>query len=486
MHTERFDIIIIGGGIAGALMGVSLKRKAPEMHVAIVEQQAKFDIKVGESTSDITTLYLRQLKLDHLLKKHPYKAGLRFLFNENNSTDIEEVSEFNSPTLKSSIGGRHLNRQLFDEDLLNEAKNLGCVIFRPARITSSELHPFDYTLILKMNGNTVQINASKLLDASGRARFLPKTLGWKDLPLQLKNAAVFARFKHPTGNLRLKTKTAQFWNDKAVNDIEYGTTHFMRKHAWFWLIKLSKNEYSVGLVLDTQYHTVVNPEAYFSQQIAEEPLLASFLQGSEVGKLTYIPQLSYCAEKLFEDGAAVIGDSGAFTDPFISPGLEMICQQAASLTDLYIHDYSKGKFHENNWKKYERVFLSSYQSRDGIYSHWYSIMHRYDLLTNWMRVSLLVYFGLYVNPAYAFPKRLRVPVRSTGLSKLGVRIFMGRIRAMGRKLECKSNGLPTPARTGYSGVRIANGLQLFSLPVLLGFRWLKDYLVLEWKYFTNR
>lgn len=486
MEKETYDIIILGGGVAGSLMGISLMQKEPQLKVAIVERYASFSKKVGESTSDITTLYFRQLKLDHLLDKHPHKAGLRFLFNENQSDQMKDVSEFNSPTLKSSIGGRHLNRQVFDEDLLTEAEKLGCTVYRPAEVISHELKSFDYTLHIQSGGNEWNLNAPKFLDATGRARFLPKALGWKDLSLQLKNAAIFTRFNHSNSELKLNDETASFWKKNAVNDIEYGTTHFMRKHAWFWLIRLSDDEFSLGLVLDTHHHTIENPEEYFKEQIQQEPLLASFLNEATHSEIQFIPQLSYCSEQLFENGAAVIGDSGAFTDPFISPGLEMICQQAAYLSELYVRDFKSGKFSERRWKKYERTFLQSHTSRDIIYTHWYGIMHDYDLLTSWMRVSLFIYFGLYTNPAYAFPKRLRIPVRSKGLSKLGVRLFIARINALARKREKVENKDYKKPKVAYSGVRIANGFQLFTLPVVLFFRWAKSYLALEWRQMTNR
>ncbi|GAB5417070.1 MAG: hypothetical protein Crog4KO_19360 [Crocinitomicaceae bacterium] len=485
-EKEVFDVIIIGGGVAGSLMGISLMRKEPNLKVVIVERNASFPKKVGESTSDISTLYFRQLQLDHLLEKHPTKAGLRFLFNENQSDQMKDVSEFNSPTLKSSIGGRHLNRQVFDEDLLLEAEKLGCLVFRPAEVVSHSLQPFDYTLEIRSEEQTHHLNAPKFLDATGRARFLPKALGWKDLPLKLKNAAIFTRLQHPNASLQLNEQTASFWKQNAVNYIEYGTTHFMRKNAWFWLIRLSENEFSIGLVLDTNHHKVSDHEAYFKAQIKEEPLLASFFSEAQHTEIQYIPQLSYCSERLFEDGATVIGDSGAFTDPFISPGLEMICQQAAYMSELFIRDFRSGKFHQKRWKKYERTFLQSYQSRDVIYTHWYSIMHDFDLLTSWMRVSLFIYFGLYTNPAYAFPKRLRLPVRSRRLSKLGVRMFIARINTLAKKRERSANKGYKEPQVAYSGVRITNGIQLFTLPVVLFFRWAKSYLILEWRQLTNR
>lgn len=492
MHKKAFDIIILGGGIAGSLAAISIKRKTPDFKIAIIERNSHFPKKVGESTSDLTTLYFRHLKLNHLLDKHPKKAGLRFLFNEQQSNNIENVAEFNSPTLKSSIGGRHLNRQVFDEDMLSEAEKMGCTVIRPATITAQEIQANNYTFTVSTYNTTLQLHAPKMLDATGRVRYLKQHLGWKDLTLNLRNAAIFTRMHiaHPT--LQLKTKVADFWKQNAINSVEYGTTHFMRKHAWFWLIRLSETSFSLGLVFDTTHHKVEDPKAFFKQQLEQEPLLAAFQHQALNTEVQFIPQLSYCSERLYQDGAAVIGDSGAFTDPFISPGLEMICQQAAWLSELYAKEFQSGKHLEKQWKKYERAFLKSYQSRDTIYTHWYSIMHDYDLMKSWMRISLFVYFGLYTNPAYAFPSRLKIPIRSKGISQLGLRIFMARIKAIARKKQRREppkkalrNTQKHRKKITYSGVRIANGFQLILLPIQLFFKWLGSYIALEWKHVTR-
>ncbi|NRA10578.1 MAG: tryptophan 7-halogenase, partial [Crocinitomicaceae bacterium] len=117
MQKHEFDLIILGGGISGSLMGISLMDKNSKMRVAIVERNSEFPQKIGESTSDIATLFFRRLEINHILKSHSRKAGLRFLFNENKSDNPDHIGEFTSPTLKTSIAGHHLNRKEFDEAL---------------------------------------------------------------------------------------------------------------------------------------------------------------------------------------------------------------------------------------------------------------------------------------------------------------------------------------------------------------------------------
>ncbi len=136
MKTEipRYDIIILGGGIAGSVMAISLKRKTPSLTILIVERSSIFPNKVGESSAEMTGLFFNRFGIEHILKKQIPKTGLRFLFNEHNTFDHNKMDEFSSPSFKSIANGYHFNRQQFDEDLLAEAIKMGCETRRPAEI----------------------------------------------------------------------------------------------------------------------------------------------------------------------------------------------------------------------------------------------------------------------------------------------------------------------------------------------------------------
>jgi L-2-hydroxyglutarate oxidase LhgO len=50
-----YDAVIIGGAFSGAATALVLKRKRPEAHVLIIEKNAEFDRKVGESTTEVSS-----------------------------------------------------------------------------------------------------------------------------------------------------------------------------------------------------------------------------------------------------------------------------------------------------------------------------------------------------------------------------------------------------------------------------------------------
>ena len=66
-----YDVVIIGGAFSGAATALVLKRKRPEARVLIIEKNAEFDRKVGESTTEVSSCYMtRILGLTHYLGHH--------------------------------------------------------------------------------------------------------------------------------------------------------------------------------------------------------------------------------------------------------------------------------------------------------------------------------------------------------------------------------------------------------------------------------
>ena len=78
-----YDAIIIGGAFSGAATALVLKRKRPEARVLIIEKNAEFDRKVGESTTEVSSCYMtRILGLTHYLGHHQLsKQRLRMWFS---------------------------------------------------------------------------------------------------------------------------------------------------------------------------------------------------------------------------------------------------------------------------------------------------------------------------------------------------------------------------------------------------------------------
>src|SRR5438132_13907640 len=77
-----YDVVIIGGAFSGAATALMIKRKHPAARVLIIEKNAAFDRKVGESTTEVSSCYMTRILglANYLGHEQLAKQGLRMWF----------------------------------------------------------------------------------------------------------------------------------------------------------------------------------------------------------------------------------------------------------------------------------------------------------------------------------------------------------------------------------------------------------------------
>src|SRR5271169_1349087 len=77
-----WDVVVLGGALAGAATALLLRRRNPRWRVLIIEKSDRLGRRVGESTVETSAYFIgRVLGLtDHLNEKHLVKQGMRFWF----------------------------------------------------------------------------------------------------------------------------------------------------------------------------------------------------------------------------------------------------------------------------------------------------------------------------------------------------------------------------------------------------------------------
>lgn len=477
---EKYDLIIIGGGASASFVALQILKKNPTHKILILEKEAEFPSKIGESIVDQTALFLKSLGLEYLLSKHATKTGVRFLFNENNSADLNDIPEFASPTLPGHIRAYHLNRSIFDEDLLQECINRGGIVYRPVNILSSKFETFYNELEIDVEGVKKIVSSKWCLDATGRARYFHNELAWKDQKIKLNTGAITAHFTNLAPPNEWDTEENHYWETQSIGSRAFSTTHLMRKNTWWWIIKLDERTTSIGMVFDKNKINFDDPTAYFEQQFETDEQLKLLSINASHGPVRHIEQIAYISEKLFDKGQAVIGDSGAFIDPLISPGLELIGQQSIWLTELLTINLGLNEFNEPAWKKYEKTFLKAYKSRMLIYEKAYSLMQSYDLFSAWLRQGNFVYFGFIVYPTVLFPSRLKHPLRFNFIDRLALLYFARRFnKILAKRTKQERVSIVKPKTIRYSGVRVPKTARILIMPFLLFLRAIFAYIRIE-------
>src|SRR5436305_8696658 len=114
-----------------------LKCRCANARCLIIEKSPKFDRKVGESTTEVSSCYMtRILGLTHHLGHHHLpKQGLRLWFSRRPDQSFEDCVELGA-RYGARLAGFQVDRATLDSHLLAEAVKTGSELVRPAKGTA--------------------------------------------------------------------------------------------------------------------------------------------------------------------------------------------------------------------------------------------------------------------------------------------------------------------------------------------------------------
>jgi flavin-dependent dehydrogenase len=177
---EHYDVVIVGGALAGAANAILLLRERPGLKVLIVEKSAAFGRRVGEATVEVSSYFLcRVLGLtQHLNESHLVKQGMRFWFFNSRTESLPDCAEIGGRYL-SRVPAFQVDRAVLDEEVLRRAQVLGARVLRPASVSKVTLVPGgEQVLEVRSEEQTTRIFARWVVDASGVAALLARQEGW--------------------------------------------------------------------------------------------------------------------------------------------------------------------------------------------------------------------------------------------------------------------------------------------------------------------
>src|SRR5947208_10189317 len=146
-----YDVVIIGGAFSGAATGLMIRRKYPAARVLIIEKNAAFDRKVGESTTEVSSCYMTRILglTNYLGHEQLAKQGLRMWFCNSTEQRFDDCVEI-GPRYNARVQTFQVDRAKLDSHLLKCAVDAGCKLLRPAKVTEIDLNG--------ANGQTVDVD----------------------------------------------------------------------------------------------------------------------------------------------------------------------------------------------------------------------------------------------------------------------------------------------------------------------------------------
>jgi flavin-dependent dehydrogenase len=430
--------------LAGAATAILLLRENPRLKVLIVEKSSAFGRRVGEATVEISGYFLcRVLGLTQYLNEaHLLKQGMRFWFANDHTQTLGDCSEIGGKYL-SRVAAFQVDRAALDEEVLRRAVALGAHLLRPATVSRVELHEGGQQSVeVRSPDLTRTISGRWFVDASGVAAVLARQEGW-----------LRPNEEHPTTAVWARWTGVKDWDGRelcekfpewamACNGIRStATNHIVGPGWWAWLIPLKGGDVSVGVVFDQRL--VQWPEGGSLGQRLKDFLLQHPV-GREMmadaqwreGDVLLRKNLAYCSTRFAGDGFALVGDAGAFLDPFYSPGMDWVSFTTWSTAKL-ISAQQRGENPAPLVAKYNQDFARSYRCWFGaVYKDKYEYMGDYDLMRVAFQLDLsLYYLGVASQPFKLGSKALGTPPFSLPISApffRFMRFYSHRLACMGR------------------------------------------------------
>jgi flavin-dependent dehydrogenase len=166
MNTKfTYDVVIIGAGVAGCATAIALKNQNPKLQIVVLERDI-FDStkqRIGETLPPQASQQLQQLGIWEKF----VSCGFLTSYGTSSAWGSSELNT--NEFLYSPFGyGWHLDRAVFDQFMINEAKLKGVSFLFETSCSETEKKAEKWILNCISNQEKITITSKFVVDASGK------------------------------------------------------------------------------------------------------------------------------------------------------------------------------------------------------------------------------------------------------------------------------------------------------------------------------
>jgi flavin-dependent dehydrogenase len=338
-----FDFAVAGGGPAGSSAAISLGQRGHS--VVLFERETFPRFHIGESLLSTANDAFAALGVTKKIEAacFPKKWGARLLTHDGQTGRYVDFANAWQVTRPQTY---QVCRQEFDRILLDRAREVGVEVREACNVITCEFALDAAILDIASRGNAAagRVRVRALIDATGRGGLIARKFNLRTEEPRLANIAIFS---HYTNVPRLEGPRPDDIRLIARNDA-----------GWFWLIPISKELTSVGVVLPKAlYHKLANgsPEETLNRTIFDTPIVAELMrEARREWPVRVEKDFSYSASVYAGDRWILAGDAGSFLDPVFSTGVSIAMESGIEAAAELHRAMAKNDFSASSFAAFSR------------------------------------------------------------------------------------------------------------------------------------
>ncbi|VXA99135.1 conserved hypothetical protein [Flavobacterium sp. 9AF] len=331
----KYDVIIIGAGVAGCATALALKKVNKDLHIAIMERSASAEntFKIGETLPPQASKQFQNLGI--------WEAFLACNFSSSYGTSSVWGSHtvYTNEYIFSPYGyGWNLDRNAFDQFMIKQAKEKGVEVYWNTSCIHSHRENEQWILACENNHDKLLLNTSFVVDATGKKAAFSALQGTEKIKKD-KQVGVY-----------------RFYDLKQANttDIKEGIVVETDANGWWYSATLPNQKLVLGYLTDSDIASNLKMKvtSHFEDQLQQTAITATRVATlSDTTTPFLVAAQTQYLKSCVGEGWLAVGDAASSYDPISSLGIykALVMSQWASFA---IQDFLKK----------ERIGLRKYQN----------------------------------------------------------------------------------------------------------------------------